>query len=235
MIARSTVAPSTRHARARTAIAALGVMSIAFVACGTGPSGPTPRVLPDLSAGPTASTGAPPSGASATGSPGAGASPDAGLTVAVDPGLLSFIPIGGHGLVQSVDPDTTAQVAQNPALRVNASGLIMAVYTSVPTSASAAPSDDIAVVSVVRLRNPALDDAWFRGWRDSYDGSACANAGGVTRHAETVIATHTVFIGSCAGGSFTYHTRLAAGGIVISITSVGTAHLGQTIMERLAP
>jgi hypothetical protein len=39
----------------------------------------------------------------------------------------------------------------------------------------------------------------------------------------------TVFIGGCAGGAFTYHVRLD-GGIVVSLTAVGPARLG----ERLA-
>jgi hypothetical protein len=217
---------------ARAAAIVLAVVSAAVVACGS--SGPTARVLPD----PIASASAAASGPPATTSPGPstilGQSP-AGGDVLVDQGLLSFIPIGGHGLIQSVDPDTTAQVAQDPDLRANASGLMIAMYTAVPTSASAAPTDDIAVVSVIRLRDPSANDDWFRAWRDSYDNAACANAGGVTRNSQTDVGTHTVFVGACSGGSFTYHTRLADGAIVVSITSVGSLRLGETIIERLAP
>ena len=225
---------SPHRFRLSTSLAALGLAFVAIAACGSGPSAPTPRVLPDLSTAATASAAVPPSAAASGAGASSAGSPVAGGAVAVDPSLLSFVPIGGNGLVQSVDPDTTAQVAADPALRANATGLIIAVYTIAATASSAAGSD-IAVVSVVRLRDPSFGDDWFRDWRDSYDRSACANAGGVVRNAETEIATHQVFIGSCAGGSFTYHTRVADGAIVISITAVGPGHLGETIMERLAP
>ncbi|HLO34507.1 MAG TPA: hypothetical protein VK194_00430, partial [Candidatus Deferrimicrobium sp.] len=173
--------------------------------------------------------------ASAPASTGPGPSLDGGSDVAADQSLLSFVPASGGDLQVSYDPQTTADVARDPALRASASGLAIALFTPRSTSASPVPFDDLAVVSVIRLRDPALDDAWFRDWRDSYDGAACANAGGVTRHAQTDIGGHTVFVGSCAGGAFTYHTRLAGGAIVISLTSIGPARLGQTIMERLAP
>ena len=153
----------------------------------------------------------------------------------VDPSLLSFIPIGGHGLIQTTDPDTTLQVAHDPDLAANASGLMIASYIPDPTKASGAPGDDIAVVSVVRLRDPAADDTWFRAWRASYDAGACANAGGLARTSQIDIGSHTVFIGACSGGSFTYHTRLSNGAIVISINSIGPLRIGETIMERLAP
>jgi hypothetical protein len=112
---------------------------------------------------------------------------------------------------------------------------MIAIYMPEPSSMSAAPAEDFAVVSVIRLRDPHADDAWFRAWRDSYDAAVCAQAGGVKRNSETAIGTHTVFVGSCAGGSFTYHTRIADGAIVISINSVGPANLGRTVMEGLAP
>jgi hypothetical protein len=217
---------------------ALAIVSTAVLACGS--SGPTARVLPDPIASPSAVAGSGPS-ASTSGAPAAAATPaspaaaSGGTDVLVDPSLLSFIPVTGHGLVQAVDPDTTAQVAQDPDLRANASALIMAIYTAAPASASAAPTDDIAVASVIRLRDPSTGDDWFRAWRDSYDKAACDPAGGVARNSQTDVGTHTVFVAACAGGAFTYHTRLADGAIVISVTSVGSLRLGETIMERLAP
>jgi hypothetical protein len=215
----------------------LAVVAAAMVACGS--SAPTARVLPDPIASVSAPAGTKPSGSGAPSIASAPASPVApsggGSDVLVDQSLLSFIPITGHGLVQAVDPDTTAQVAQDPDLRDNAAGLIIAIYTAVPASASAGPTDDIAIASVVRLRDPSVGDDWFRAWRDSYDKAACANGGGVARNSQTDVGTHAVFVGACAGGSFTYHTRIADGAIVISITSIGSLHLGETIMERLAP
>ena len=88
---------------------------------------------------------------------------------------------------------------------------------------------------MIRVRDPSVGDDWFRDWRDSYDEAACANAGGVTRRAETNIAGETVYVGSCAGGSFTYHVRIDADAVVMSLTSIGPGRLGQRIMEGLTP
>jgi hypothetical protein len=228
-----------RRAAARgfvcVAIVVLG--SLAVAACGSVTS-PSPRVLPDPIASSTAASpraSADTASASASTSRSPGASPGDGSAVRVDPSLLSFLPIGGNGLIQAVDPDTTAQIAQDPALRASASALIIATYLPAPTSASAPPAEDFAVVSVIRLRDPNADEAWFRDWRDSYDAAVCANAGGVSRNSQTNMGTHTVYVASCAGGSFTYHTRIADGAIVISINSIGPANLGRTVMERLSP
>ena len=57
------------------------------------------------------------------------------------------------------------------------------------------------MVSIVHLRDPAANDEWFRSYRDSYDESACAQAGGVARHAQTPMNGRTVYIGGCAGTS----------------------------------
>lgn len=219
-------------------VALLAVLGLALTACGSQP-GPTPGVPPTSLA--TLPPSAHPSVALAAGSPTAGSPPAAGSptiggnVVDVDRSLLSFIPITGNGLIQTVDPDTAAQVAEDPGLQDTASALMIAAYIPDSALSSGAAGDDIAVVSVVRLRDPSADDTWFRGWRESYDAAACANAGGVARTSQTDIGTHTVFIGGCAGGSFTYHTRLASGAIVVSITSVGDLRLGQTVMGRLGP
>jgi len=121
-------------------------------------------------------------------------------------------------------------VAADPGVAKDATGIAVAV---VRVTGSSAESVDIAVMSVIRLRDQTVDEAWFRAWRDSYDESACAQAGGVVRHAEVTIAGHRVFIGSCAGGAFTYHTRVRDGAIVVAVTSIGTARLGELVMTRL--
>jgi hypothetical protein len=220
-----------RHHRRFPATLSLLALTWLAAACGSNP-GPTSRVLPDP-------TGSPTSAASAVASPSAPASPQGsgavGSAVQIDSSLLSFLPITGNGLIQTVDPETTAQIAEDPALRANASALMIATYLPAPTSASAPPPEDFAVVSVIRLREPGADEAWYRDWRDSYDAGACEPAGGVSRNSQTDIGTHTVYIGACAGGSFTYHTRISEGAIVISINSIGPANLGRTVMERLAP
>jgi hypothetical protein len=88
-------------------------------------------------------------------------------------------------------------------------------------------------VNVVRLRDARRDDTWFRDWRDSYDEAACASAGGVARRAETGVGGRTIFVGSCAGGAFTYHVRLGDGGTLVSFTSVGPGRLGEELARRL--
>jgi hypothetical protein len=226
---------SRTGATIRATLTVLILASVGLTGCGstTGPSASSspgvvaPTIVP--------ASAAPSSPASPGGSSGLVGPSGSGESVQVDPSLLSFIPIGGNGLIRTSDPDTAAGIATDPNLRANASALMIAIYMPVPNSASAAPAEDFAVVSVIRLRDPHADDAWFRAWRDSYDGAVCAQAGGVARNSETTIGSHTVFVGSCAGGSFTYHTRVAGGSIVISINSIGPANLGRTVMERLAP
>lgn len=222
---------------ATRSVAALPVallLGIALAGCGPQPApaqNRSPSAAPPTAspAGPSGSDGAPGPGES---SPSAASSGSGAL--AVDPSLLSVLPITGQGLVQAGDPDTALLVARNPELAANATGLMIATYVPDSTMSSGAPGDDLAVVSVVRLRDPSADDTWFRAWRDSYDAAACGNGGGVAHHSQTDIGSHTVFIGACQGGSFTYHARVSNGAIVVSITSIGPLHLGETVMERLA-
>lgn len=222
--------------RSQPAGLVLAVLALAALSgCGSsGPSGSAPAgSIVAATVGPPASSGPSPS-ISAPGPSGPSGSGTSVATVVADPTLLDLVPIDGIRL--TYDPDTTARVAADPTLRESATGLAIAVATPagelIPGS-SAAPGMDLAVVSVIRLRDPAADDAWFRDWRDSYDEASCANAGGVLRRAETTIGGVTVFVGTCAGGSFTYHARVDGGAAVISLTSVGPSRLGQTIMEGL--
>lgn len=98
----------------------------------------------------------------------------------------------------------------------------------------AAPdSPDFAIVNVVHLRGPQTDENWFRSWRDTYDAAACAQAGGVVRRSETAVRDLTIYVGSCAGGAFTYHAVLNEGNVILSMTSVGPARIGQAVVERL--
>jgi hypothetical protein len=52
-------------------------------------------------------------------------------------------------------------------------------------------------------------------------------------HVETQLGGGTVYIGSCAAGVLTYHTRLIAAGIVISGHALGDRRLGEKIMAGL--
>jgi len=132
-----------------------------------------------------------------------------GAAVQVDAALLAFVPAAVDGVPLTFDPGTSATIAADPSVAPDAASL--AVALAIVPGASAA--DDLAVVSVVRLRDPAKDETWFRDWRDTYDQAACSPAGGLVGNAEAEIGGGTVYIGSCAGGVRTYHTRLAAAGI----------------------
>jgi len=123
------------------------------------------------------------------------------------------------------DSETTRTVAHDPRLGSD----VVAVATGYAVENR--DPDQFAIVNVVRLRDASLDDEWFRDWRDSYDAAACEPAGDVAGHAETQIAGRTVFIGSCTGGAFTYHVRLGAGDIVLSVTSVGVDRPGERLVR----
>lgn len=211
---------SRRVARLGIAVAMLTVLT---ASCGPVPATPSVVSSPTGSLAPAATAEGPSSSAAAaTGSP----STDA---VQVDPALLAFVPSAVDGVPLSFDPETSATIAGDPSVAPDATSL--AVGLAVVPGASAA--DDLAVVSVVRLRDPARDDNWFRDWRDTYDQAACGQAGGVVGNAEAQIGGGTVFIGSCAGGVRTYHTRLVAAGIVVSITALGSRRFGEKVMAGL--
>ena len=200
------------------------VAALAMAACGTpSPSGGSAVPSPSPTPGTTAASPAGPSPSAASPAPSLSIGP-ASSTVP-DPSL--FAAIGGDsktGLDFRYDPDTTAAVAADPGLAKDAVGLAIGLYTVHGQE----PVVDYAVASVLRLRNPSANEEWFRSYRDSYDTSACAKAGGVARHAQTPMNGWTVFIGGCAGGAFTYHVRLDEG-IVVSLTAVGPARLGDRL------
>jgi hypothetical protein len=133
-------------------------------------------------------------------------------------------------VVLTYDPETTARVAGDPELAADVSGLAIGLLR---LAGSRPDAPDLAIVNVARLRDPAADDAWFRSWRDSYDEAACAQAGGIARRAETDVDGRAVFVGSCAGGPFTYHVRIGDGRLVLSLTSIGPANLGRRVVEGL--
>jgi hypothetical protein len=197
----------------------LGVVGLLLAGCSTSLVNPSPSSSP--SPQPTASV-----------APSASVESSAAaetVAVASDEALLKFAPPPGDGIALSYDPDTTGDVAADPRLAPDVSALAIGLFTVIGQS----PPEDFVVASVARLRDPSADEAWFRGWRDSYDASACATAGGVAGHAESVINGRTVFIGTCKAGAITYHVRLEGGSIVLSMTSVGPARLGERVLKRL--
>lgn len=197
---------------------------LALVACGSpAPTGGSPAASASPSPTPVTSL---PTASPSVASPGPSVSIGPAASVEADPGLFAVIGgDSGDGLDFRYDPETTATVAADPGLARDAAGLAIGLYTV----RGQQPVVDFVIASIVRLRNPAADDKWFRSWRDTYDQAACAQAGGVARHAQTPMNGRTVFIGGCTGGAFTYHVRLERG-IVVSLTAVGPGRLG----DRLA-
>jgi hypothetical protein len=212
----------------RTTCLLVVVIAGLLAACGSaaGPAGQPsgPSAAPSTVVAASATT-------SATSASGAAASRASGAAVAIDPELLSFVPAQVDGLALAYDPETTARVTEDPALARDASGLAIGIAVDPATSDAA----ELTVVSVIRLREPTVDEAWFRTYRDTYDKAACGSAGGISGHAETTINTRTVFVATCAGGAFVYHVRLAAGAIVVSALSVGSRRLGLKVMEGIKP
>jgi hypothetical protein len=199
-------------------------MTTLLAACGSSP-GPTPSLAPIATA---AAPSQVPSGESPTASLPTGS----GFGVEVDPGLLAFVPGGGNGLDMTYDEETTKQVAADPSLAKDAVGLAIALFT---LTGAPVPASDLAVVSVIHLRDPSIGEAGYRDWRDSYDASACAAAGGVAGHAQATMSGRVVYIGSCKGGVLTYHVRLGQDAIVVSATSIGPMRLGERVMKAIEP
>jgi hypothetical protein len=158
------------------------------------------------------------------------ASPGVGAAAQVDPGLLAFVPSTVEGVPLTFDAETSAMIAADPAIARDAASLAVALAI-IPAASGV---DDFAIVNVIRLRDPSKDEAWFRDWRDSYDEGACSQADGVAvGHAEAEIGGGTVYIGSCAGGVLTYHTRLEQAGILVSVHALGSRRLGEKVMAGI--
>jgi hypothetical protein len=205
----------------------IGLTSTAALLAGCGldpspaPATPSPSTVapasPSTPLGSTSPSPSPSPSVSVAGSPGG--------SVAADPGLFAVIGGDSDQLDFRYDSDTTASVGTDPGVAADAKGLAIGLYTV----RGQQPVTDYGIVSILQLRDPGRNEDWFRAYRDSYDESACAQAGGVARHAQTVMSGHTVFIAGCAGGAFTYHLRSRDGALVVSITSVGPADLGSRL------
>jgi hypothetical protein len=128
------------------------------------------------------------------------------------------------------DDVTAAEIAGggNLAPDIDASGLALYIQ---PGSSTA---DNLAIVSVVRVRPGVFDDAWFRSWRSTYDVGACEIAGGVEPGgAVSEIGAHETHIGSCTGGVHTYHVHLPSPDRVVSITAAGEGRFGERVVAGL--
>jgi len=211
-------APASRRARVRSVLVAGSVAilgGLAFGACG---SAPPPRV---------ASTSPDGSDALATALPSNPASAMSSSAVEVDASLLDILPDAIDGVPIAPEAETAEGLAADPTLAGDVSALALAIAVDAD-----AGGQNLAIVNVVRVRSSPIGGEFFRQWRDSYDEAACASAGGLTGHAEAEMGGRQVFIGSCSGGAFTYHT-IHSGEVIVSITSVGERRLGEAIVSGL--
>ena len=201
----------------RAAAAALTILCVGLLfACQPGPS-------------PSASgTGTATGSASIAPSAGQLASVPPAGSVFVDPTLLSILPPDVAGVPMQPSAETAAQIALDPSIAADVEAIAVAVAVSAGSSAS----EDLVIVSVVRLRPDVFEETFFRGWRDTYDAAACEPAGGLRGNAEAEIDGRQVFIGSCANGGFTYHLRYGED-VIVSLTSLGERRFGEQVVQNL--
>jgi hypothetical protein len=208
---------------ARLAALALPVVLAAAGCGGSGASGssaasPSQANRASATASPTPSTTS--VGRPSSGQPG----------IAVDARLLEVLPTEIDGVALEADPSTAAQIAADPTLTGSAEAIAVALAISPAPSSG----DDLAVVSVIRLRPGVFSDAWFDTWRAAYDAAACEAAGGVGGQAsEMTISGRTAYVGTCAGDVRTYHVHLAPA-IVVSVTAAGQRGFGELVVAGLS-
>ena len=207
------------------ALATAVALAVTAVSCDPpprhGPIGPTPSHV-----GPTSGLGAPTARVVIAPSPSLVVAP----AIAVDDTLLELLPNDVGGVPLTGDPATAAEIAVDPSL----TGFVAAV--AVAAAFAAAPTEgvgDYVVVTLARLDPGVFGDAFFRDWRDTFDGAVCAQAGGVAGHAEAEIASHRTYITTCAGGVRTYHVHLDSSGVIVSMQAVGDGRFGERVVEGL--
>ncbi len=196
---------------------AIAASVLAMAGCETTTPPTTPPTEPSAPASPTGSVTASARAA------GAG-------TIVVDDTLIALLPTEVGGVALTADAATAADIATDPALAGAVAGVAVA------TAFGAEPTDtgpDYVVVTLARLEPGVFDEAFFRDWRDSFDGAVCEQAGGVDGHAETEIAAHPTFIGTCVGGVRTYHVYLPASDVVVSMQGSGEGRYGERVIEGL--
>jgi hypothetical protein len=206
-----------RPRRGRHASAVVAALGAALVATLAGCSQNVVRVLPPQTAPPAAGT-IPASAAAQSTSV-------VGTAVPIDQSLLALLPPTVDGLALQYSAEATEPVLRDAHVQSVATSLVYGVAGRATT--------DLLVVAVVRLRSGVFGDSFFQDWRSSYDTAACAAAGGVVGDTQATIKNRQVFVGRCAAGANTYHLFLATQNVIVSATSIGPAHLGQTLVDTL--
>lgn len=212
------------RSRVRDAIAvAAGAALLAAVAVACIP----PRPVPSVNATPVVTPAQTPSESS-------GPSTAAGVVVA-DPTLLDLLPAEVAGVPLVSDMESATDIAA----QTTAEGLITPFVSAIAIARAFAPqatdtATDYVVVTVARLRRAAFLDLVYDEWRRTFDGAVCEQAGGVVGvTAETVIAGHLTYIGTCAGGVHTYHVHLAERDVLLSMQGAGDGRFAERVIEGL--
>lgn len=205
---------SRRLARGGSMFAAAALL---VAACG-GAATPVPTNVPASQAATTAVPSAP------SGSAG----PTSSERVAIDQGLLRYLPAAIASFTVTYSAEATNDVVGDPVLVKNADAIAYGMAVDQATG-------DLVVAAVVKLKSGVMTDAFYRGWRSTYDKAACETAAGVAGHAEAEISNRTTFIGTCNGGAHTYHVYLPGPNVLISAISVGSKRFGEQLMGTLRP
>lgn len=195
-----------------------------LVAVGCIPPRPSPSPLPVE----TASLSPSPSEPTAS----AGPSASGGSEIAVDPALLELLPGEVAGVPVRPDAATATEIAGEGSIAPFVSAIAVAAAFAAQASDTLA---DYVVVTVARLRPRTFGDLFYRGWRDTFDAAVCEQSGGVSAHAETDIAGHHTFIGTCQGGVHTYHVHLEtpSGDVMVSMQGLGERAFAERIVAGL--
>jgi hypothetical protein len=224
----------SRH-RAGLAISVTFVLAVALAGCGTAATATSPAsTLPAASATqPTQTETAAPSGSGASSAstvPSASADMSAGTSrpLIVDSSLLALLPERVDGVPIVASPETAAGMTSDLSLGRSASAIAVGIALAPGDSGS----EDLALVSVVKLRPGIFSDTFYDGWRSAYDTAACAPAGGVTTHRHQVAGRYAIEVTDCAGGATIYHVHLADD-VLVSITAAGPRKFGELILAGL--
>ncbi len=207
------------------AVTPTSAMSPAAATLATGAT-TAPDVSPDAS--PAAGSASPePSSPASPSAPASSPAGSAATSVAIDESLAALLPATVDGLPVTRSTDTEDAARTSPALGDQAAGFAAAQVSSADVS-------DLAVVSLVRLR-PGVDaDAFYSGWRTSFDDAACAPAGGVSGQEARTIGGRSVLATSCVEGATVYHLRLQDGSVIVSVLEVGPKGYGRSLIEGLS-
>ena len=182
-----------------------------------------PRPSPSPTSTPLVATASPASPAPAESS----AAP---AGVVVDPALLKHLPADVGGVPLMPDAESAEAIAADGSIAPFVSAIALA---SAFGPAATDAGGDYVVVTVARLRPNTFGDAFFRGWRDTFDEAVCQQAGGVQGNAEAEIGGRPAYIGTCAGGVHTYHVHLPESDVIVSMQGIGERRFAERVVAGL--